>query len=38
MLTVGYAMLTGAETASVVKVALLAGVISCIVGLKLVSH
>ncbi len=36
-LTVGYAMLTGAETASPVKVLLIAGVVGCIAGLKLVS-
>jgi quaternary ammonium compound-resistance protein SugE len=37
VLTVGYAMLTGEETASPVKVLLIAGVVSCIAGLKLVS-
>ena len=37
VLTVGYAMLTGAETASPVKVLLIAGVVGCIAGLKLVS-
>jgi quaternary ammonium compound-resistance protein SugE len=36
-LTVGYAMLTGEETASPVKVLLIAGVVSCIAGLKVVS-
>jgi quaternary ammonium compound-resistance protein SugE len=36
-LTVGYAMLTGEETTSPVKVLLIAGVIACIAGLKLVS-
>ena len=36
-LTVGYAMLTGEETASPVKVLLIAGVVGCIAGLKLVS-
>jgi quaternary ammonium compound-resistance protein SugE len=36
-LTVGYAMLTGAETASPVKVLLIVGVVGCIAGLKLVS-
>jgi quaternary ammonium compound-resistance protein SugE len=36
-LTVGYAMLTGQETASPVKVLLIAGVVACIAGLKLVS-
>jgi quaternary ammonium compound-resistance protein SugE len=37
VLTVGYAMLTGDETSSPVKVVLIAGVIGCIAGLKLVS-
>jgi multidrug transporter EmrE-like cation transporter len=36
-LTVGYAMLTGEESASPVKVLLIAGVVGCIAGLKLVS-
>jgi quaternary ammonium compound-resistance protein SugE len=36
VLTVGYAMLTGEETASPVKVLLIAGVVGCIAGLKLV--
>ncbi|ORV14645.1 DMT family transporter [Mycobacterium celatum] len=37
VLTVAYAMLTGDEAASLVKVVLIAGVVGCIVGLKLVS-
>ena len=37
VLTVGYAMLTGDETASPVKVLLIAGVVGCIAGLKVVS-
>ena len=37
VLTVGYGMLTGDETASPVKVMLIAGVVGCIAGLKLVS-
>ena len=37
VLTVVYAMLTGAESASLVKVLLMLGVVGCIVGLKLVS-
>jgi quaternary ammonium compound-resistance protein SugE len=37
VLTVGYAMLTGDEAASPVKMLLIAGVIGCIAGLKLVS-
>jgi quaternary ammonium compound-resistance protein SugE len=36
-LTVTYAMVTGAEPVSVVKVLLLLGLVGCIVGLKLVS-
>lgn len=36
-LTVGYAMVTGSEPLSVVKVLLLLGLVGCIVGLKLVS-
>jgi quaternary ammonium compound-resistance protein SugE len=38
VLTVGYAMLTGAETLSITKALLIVGLIGCIVGLKLVSH
>ena len=37
VLTVGYAMLTGDETASPVKLLLIAGVVGCIAGLKVVS-
>lgn len=37
-LTVGFAMVTGAESASVIKVLLILGVIGCIVGLKAVTH
>jgi quaternary ammonium compound-resistance protein SugE len=36
VLTVAYAMVTGAEAVSVVKVLLLAGIVGCVVGLKLV--
>lgn len=35
-LTVGYAMLTGGEPASLAKVLLIGGVIGCVVGLRLV--
>ena len=35
VLTVGYAMLTGDETASPVKLLLITGAVGCIVGLKL---
>jgi quaternary ammonium compound-resistance protein SugE len=31
-------MLTGGESASVLKVLLMAGVVGCIAGLKMVSH
>ena len=37
VLTVGYAILTGDETSSPVKLMLIAGVVGCIVGLKMVS-
>jgi quaternary ammonium compound-resistance protein SugE len=37
-LTVGYAMLTGAEAVSLIKLALIVGLIGCVVGLKLVTH
>ena len=36
-ITVAYSMLTGAESFSLVKALLLLGLVSCIVGLKLVS-
>ncbi|MBD5830192.1 DMT family transporter [Janibacter melonis] len=36
-LTVIYGMATGAETASVAKMLLIAGLVGCIIGLKLVS-
>jgi quaternary ammonium compound-resistance protein SugE len=35
VLTVAFAMTTGAEPVSVVKVLLLAGIVGCVVGLKL---
>lgn len=35
-LTVAYSMLTGAESMSVVKVLLLAGIVGCVIGLKFV--
>jgi quaternary ammonium compound-resistance protein SugE len=35
--TVGYAMLTGNEPASLTKILLIAGVVGCIVGLKAIS-
>jgi quaternary ammonium compound-resistance protein SugE len=34
VLTVAYAMLTGTETVTVAKVLLLAGVVACVIGLK----
>jgi quaternary ammonium compound-resistance protein SugE len=36
-LTVAYGMLTGAEPANAVRVFLLAGIVGCVVGLKLLS-
>lgn len=36
VLTVTYAMVTGAEPVSVLKVLLLAGIVGCVVGLKVV--
>lgn len=36
-LTVIYAMITGSEPASLVKILLLLGIIACVIGLKLVS-
>ncbi|WP_166903057.1 multidrug efflux SMR transporter [Mycobacterium sp. DL440] len=38
VLTIAFAMITGAESASVIKVLLMLGVVGCIVGLKVVSH
>lgn len=35
-LTVGYAMLTGAESATFVKLLLITGIVACVVGLKVV--
>lgn len=35
-LTVGYAMVTGTEAASLLKIALITGIVLCVVGLKLV--
>ena len=37
-LTVGYAMFTGSEGASPIKVALILGIIGCVIGLKLIGH
>ena len=37
-LTVAYAMLTGTEGVSVLKILLLLGIVGCVVGLKLISH
>jgi len=36
-LTIVWAMLTGAETASLIKILLVLGIVACVVGLKLVS-
>lgn len=38
VLTVAYAMLTGEETASVVKVLLMLGIVGCVIGLKVIGH
>lgn len=35
--TVAWAMLSGAESVSVVKILLVAGIVACVIGLKLVS-
>lgn len=35
-LTVGYAMATGAEPASLIRALLIAGIIGCVIGLKIV--
>jgi quaternary ammonium compound-resistance protein SugE len=37
-LTVAYAMITGAEPFSVVRLLLILGLVGCVVGLKLVGH
>ena len=37
-LTVAYAMVTGAESFSIVKLLLILGLVACVVGLKLVGH
>ncbi|HEV7168827.1 MAG TPA: multidrug efflux SMR transporter [Micrococcaceae bacterium] len=37
LLTVAYAMLTGAESVSVLKIVLLLGIVACVVGLKVLS-
>lgn len=36
-LTVGYAMLTGAEGVSAIKIALMTGIVGCVIGLKVIS-
>ena len=37
VLTVAYAMLTGAESASLAKVVLITGIVGCVIGLKVIS-
>lgn len=37
-LTVGYAMITGAEAFSIVRLLLILGLVGCVIGLKLVGH
>jgi quaternary ammonium compound-resistance protein SugE len=36
-LTIGYAMLTGYETVSVIKIVLMTGIIGCVIGLKAIT-
>lgn len=37
VLTVGYAMVTGTETVSLIKLLLILGLVGCVIGLKIVS-
>jgi quaternary ammonium compound-resistance protein SugE len=37
MLTVAYAMLSGEESASLIKVLLILGIVGCVIGLKVVN-
>ena len=37
VLTIAYAMLTGAESASLAKVVLMTGIVGCVIGLKVIS-
>ncbi|WP_407317813.1 SMR family transporter [Isoptericola halotolerans] len=37
-LTAGYAMATGAEPVTVVRIALILGIVACVAGLKLTTH
>ncbi|WP_277210280.1 DMT family transporter [Isoptericola croceus] len=37
-LTAGYAMITGAEPMTVVRIALILGIVGCVAGLKLTAH
>ncbi|MDJ0358514.1 multidrug efflux SMR transporter [Paenarthrobacter sp. PH39-S1] len=37
-ITVGYAMIFGGESASVIRVLLIFGLVGCVIGLKLVDH
>jgi quaternary ammonium compound-resistance protein SugE len=37
VLTIAYAMLTGGESASLVKVVLMTGIVGCVIGLKVIS-
>ena len=36
-LTIGYAMLTGYEAVSVIKIALMTGIVGCVIGLKVIT-
>ena len=38
VLTVGYAMLTGTESTSAVKILLMLGIVACVTGLKVFGH
>jgi quaternary ammonium compound-resistance protein SugE len=38
VLTVAWAMVTGGEPVSVVRMVLLAGIVGCVIGLKLAPH
>ncbi|BBY17358.1 DMT family transporter [Mycolicibacterium litorale] len=38
VLTVAYAIVTGAESASLIKILLMLGIVACVIGLKLITH
>ncbi len=37
VLTIGYAMLTGQESTSLIKIVLMTGIVGCVVGLKVIT-